>query len=309
MPSPLHQSHPLLWLSDPPERRRLAGCSIPAQSPRLQHPQQGCVAMSLRRAWAGVGEAFPSSLSPETWFDLVRASDCQSWRCGCLSLPARAAASPSRPWGLGASPELWGSCRTPGLGPAGERKRKRQSWVSKFCPFLPVGLPAPPREGPAAPQDEGRESWVHVMVAVTAGGCRQQQPQGWHSRLLGSSLLPVRARGWGRWDGASWAPSAHNGRARRQDTSTVAAGRAPGRCGALCSLAVPVPSPRIGCVPPLPPHPLGLGQEASPETPPGGRCTACPCRGAGGSSGSAGEVPMPPLAPHVSRKRLTNDRY
>lgn len=87
--------------------------------------------MSLRRAWAGVGEAFPSSLSPETWFDLVRASDCQSWRCGCLPLPARAAASPSRPWGLGASPELWGSCRTPGLGPAGERKRKRQSWVSK----------------------------------------------------------------------------------------------------------------------------------------------------------------------------------
>lgn len=37
--------------------------------------------------------------------------------------------------------------------------------------------------------------------------------------------------------------------------------------------AVPVPSPRTGCVPPLPPHPLGLGQDTSPETSPGGRCT------------------------------------
>lgn len=148
MPSPLqgtHQSHPQLWLPDPPERRQLAGCSILAQSPRLQHPRQGCVAMSLRRAWAGVGEAFPSSLSPETWFELVRASDCQSWRCGRLPLPARAAASPSRPWGLGASPEVWGSCRTPWPWARRERKRRRKSWVGKsfVLSWLWDSLPRP----------------------------------------------------------------------------------------------------------------------------------------------------------------------
>lgn len=48
-----------------PRRAGQAGRTLgPAPSPWLRHPQRGRVAISLRRAWAGVGEAFPSSLSP-----------------------------------------------------------------------------------------------------------------------------------------------------------------------------------------------------------------------------------------------------
>lgn len=267
-------SHPLLRLPDSPESRQLAGCSIPAPPPRLQHPQHGCVAMSLRRAWAGVGEAFPSSLSPETWFELVRAGGCQSWRCGRLPLPAGAAAAPSRPrgseharrCGAAAGPRPWAR--------RGQEQEEAELGKSDFCPSLPVGLPAPPQEGLAAQQDKSREWWLSLQVAVTAGGCGWQQPRGWHRRPLGSRLSPVRPKRWGRGRLGTQSPG--------QDTAMGQRAEPREGCGALCSLAGPVPSLRTGCAPPLPPHPAGLGQEGSAETPAGGRGTGCPCAGARG---------------------------
>lgn len=221
--------------------------------------------MSLRRAWAGVGEAFPSSLSPETWFELVRPGGCQSWRCGRLPLPARAAASPSLATGArGAHRER-------------RRRRRRQSWVSESfvlsCRWDPCPAPGGPgrtRAGRGGCATCGcHRSWV--QAAAAPGLAR-----------LGSA--PVRAK-------APTGLAEHSG-----------GGRAPGR--ARCPLAPrQCPCPAQGLdVPPLPPHPPGLGQGASPETPAGGRC---PER-VWGIRCHLGEVPVPPLAPHVWQ---VNDRY
>lgn len=80
--------------------------------------------------------------------------------------------------------------------------------------------------------------------------------------------------------------------------------------------AVPVSSPSAGCVPPLPPHQLRLGQGASPGTLSGGRCPACPRAAAcllplqaevlGDLVAVREQMPVPQLALRVSHEGLIN---
>lgn len=163
--------------------------------------------MSLRRAWAGVGEAFPSSLSPETWFELVRPSGCQSWRCGRLPLPARAAASPSLATGARGAHRAVGRL-PPGLGAAGERRRRRrrQSWVSESfvlsCRWDPCPAPGGPgrtRAGRGGCATCGcHRSWVQAAAApglarLGSAPVRAKAPTGLAGHR-GGGRAPGRAR-------------------------------------------------------------------------------------------------------------------